>query len=122
MAEPEQRHDFKDQKHEARSEKGEQVLATRHRRCHETLQQLLAPRRHDRESNTPDATAHQIHAAQSGDQEIDVAGSSLGDVGVADTDRLNSPGTHLNRAIDEDARVYRVAPPAIVHITNTVTP
>ena len=53
--------------------------ALAHRRRDHELQRLLEARVHDREADAPDAGAHQVHAEEARQQEVDVARALLVD-------------------------------------------
>src|SRR6058998_3487351 len=59
-----------------------------HRRRHVALEQLFLARLHDRKPYSPDPATQQVHAEQSRDEEIDVAGARRGCAIVANRDRI----------------------------------
>src|SRR4029079_5630884 len=68
-----QHHSLDREQHEARDDVRGEILRTRHRRRDESLEQALASLIDDREAEPPDAAAHDRHAEQPGDDEVDVA-------------------------------------------------
>ncbi|MBA3342814.1 MAG: hypothetical protein H0T48_13390 [Gemmatimonadaceae bacterium] len=72
-------------------------------------EQLLAPRIHDGETESPDATPHKIHPEQSGNHEVYVARSALSDPALRHADRIGASSSHLNRAVRKQTRHRRLA-------------
>ena len=80
VREQQQRAGFGNQEDQARCQlRAEQVTAP-HRRRDQALQQVAVARHHQREADAPHPGAHQVHAEQTGHQEVDVARARLGDL------------------------------------------
>ena len=82
----------------------------RHRRGDESLEQVLTPLIDDREAESPDAAAHDRHAEQTRDDEVDVARAALADVSLASTDSdVAAPGAALDRVVRPCSRAVRAS-------------
>ena len=103
--EAEKRADFDDEHREPRDQKRKQEVVTRHRSGDEPLHQLAPPRVDDREAHAPDRAAHQVHAEQPRNQEIDVAGSRLAHELIFGGHGIRAPGALLHRHVGSHARV-----------------
>ena len=68
---------FGDEKDKPAADEGPQEIGSFHRRGDETLQQLLHAHIHDDVAHSPKAAAQKIGPQQSGNEEIDIAGTRL---------------------------------------------
>ena len=94
------------------SEKQErrQVLRALHWRRDQSLEQLLLPGVDDREANSPDTAAHQVHSEQTGHHEVDVARALLAHLRLGNSHRVLLPAGMLHRAIDDESSCARLGP------------
>jgi hypothetical protein len=65
---------------------------------------------HDREADAPDAAAHEIHAEQTGHDEVDVARAALRHLRFGDGNRIFLSAGPLHDPIDHHARRSRLGP------------
>src|SRR5207245_2612909 len=89
-------------------------------RRHEALQQPLVPGLNHRETHAPQAAAHEVHAEQAGDQEVDVAGARLGDPLVAREQAIGAALTALQRLVHLQARQAALGARRVVTIEEPV--
>ena len=95
----------------------------RHRRRHQPLEQLLAPRVDDREADAPDAAAHDVHAEQAGNHEVDVARARLANERIARRGRgSDAAGAALDRVVDEQARRSALGPRVVETVLDRARP
>ena len=92
-----------DQEQDAREQERGEVLPARHGRSDEALEEFLLASFHDGKADAPDGGAHQVHAEQAGDDEVDVAGADFVNQVVARGDGFVAAGGGLNGAVGEQA-------------------
>ena len=85
-----------------------EVLPARHGRGDEALEEFFLARFDNGESEAPDGGAHQVHAQQAGNDEVDVAGAGFVDEIVLRRDRIVAAGRDLDGAVGEQAGGARV--------------
>ncbi len=79
-------------------------MAAAHRCRHVALEQLPLPRLHDGEPDSPDPAAQQVHAQQSGDQEVDIPRPRRDHPVVAHADEIPPPPRPLQHVVHRETR------------------
>src|SRR6185437_5440111 len=75
---------------------------------------------HNGEAESPDAAAHEIHAQQAGDHEVDVAGAAFAYLVVRHGNRVRASRGALHRGVRDEPGVPRLRPRVVVAIRHAV--
>jgi hypothetical protein len=103
-AEPQQNRDFNDEQDNPRKRERRQISVPGHGRGNEALDQVLAPGIDDGKTHPPDRASHEIHAEQTGNQEIDVARTRLAHREIARSHWIGAARGLLDSLFGEHAR------------------
>ena len=106
----------REEEREAGEHERRQILAPRHRRRHQPLEQMLSPGVHDGEPDAPDPAAHQVHAQQARHHEIHVARARLAHPALAGGHGIRPPGRALHRCVHQQPGGPRVRPLRVVAV------
>src|SRR6185369_5274039 len=79
-------------------------MRTSHRRCRKALQNFSRARDHHRESQPPQAAAHEIHSDQTGNQEIDVTRAWFSNPLFAGFHYVGAPFATLQDIVEHESR------------------
>ena len=100
--ESEKHDDFDNQHGQAGEQEGRKVLPAGHGRGDEALEQLFLAGLDDGKAEAPHGRAHEVHAEEAGDYEVDVAGAGFVDELVGGREGVAAAGCGLDGLVREE--------------------